>query len=74
MVDYGMTPLQAIVAATASAARNLGIHREVGTIADGKQADLIMVAGDPAADVSRLGQVALVMRHGQVVHDTLNRD
>lgn len=71
MVDYGMTPLQAIVAATASAARNLDIHREVGTIAPGKQADLILVAGDPAADIGRLGQVAVVMKHGDVLHDAL---
>ena len=71
MVDYGMTPMQAIVAATASAARNLDIHREVGTIEPGKQADLILVAGDPAADISRLGQVALVMKQGDVLHDTL---
>jgi imidazolonepropionase-like amidohydrolase len=73
MVDYGMTPMQAIVAATANAARNLDLP-EVGTIRDGLQADLILVAGDPAADISRLGQVALVMRHGQVMHDTLHRD
>jgi imidazolonepropionase-like amidohydrolase len=71
MVDYGMTPMQAIVAATASAARNLDIHREVGTIEPGKQADLILVAGDPAADISRLGRVALVMKHGAVLHDIL---
>ena len=73
MVDYGMTPMQAIVAATANAARNLDLP-EVGTIGDGQQADLILVPGDPAADISRLGQVALVMRHGQVVHDTRHRD
>ena len=73
MVDYGMTPMQAIVAATANAARNLDLP-EVGTIGDGQQADLILVPGDPAADISRLGQVALVMRHGQVLHDTLHRD
>jgi imidazolonepropionase-like amidohydrolase len=73
MVDYGMTPMQAIVAATANAARNLDLP-EVGTIGDGQQADLILVAGDPAADISLLGQVALVMRHGQVLHDTLHRD
>jgi imidazolonepropionase-like amidohydrolase len=69
MVDYGMTPLQAIVAATGSAARNLDIHQQVGTIADGKQADLILVPGDPAADITRLGQVALVMQRGEVARD-----
>jgi imidazolonepropionase-like amidohydrolase len=71
MVDYGMTPSQAIVAATASAARNLDIHHQVGTIADGKQADLILVPGDPAADIKLLGQVALVMQRGEVARDCL---
>ena len=71
MVDYGMTPMQAIVAATANAARNLDLAAEVGTIEPGKRADLILVAGDPAADISRLGQVALTMSNGQVLHDTL---
>jgi imidazolonepropionase-like amidohydrolase len=71
MVDYGMTPMQAIVAATASAARNLDIHREVGTIKPGMQADLILVVGDPAADISRLGRVALVMKRGDVLRDAL---
>jgi imidazolonepropionase-like amidohydrolase len=74
MVDYGMTPINAIVAATANAARNLDIHQEVGTIETGKQADLILVPGDPAADISRLGQVALVMQNGQVLHDARHRD
>jgi imidazolonepropionase-like amidohydrolase len=74
MVDYGMTPMQAIVAATSSAARNLDLQHEVGTIKVGKQADLILVAGDPAADISRLGQVALVMKRGQVLHDARHRD
>jgi imidazolonepropionase-like amidohydrolase len=70
MVDYGMTPMQAIVAATANAARNLDLHDKVGTIEPGKEADLILVPGDPSADIGRLGQVALVMKHGQVLHDT----
>jgi imidazolonepropionase-like amidohydrolase len=74
MVDYGMAPLPAITAATASAARNLDIHHQVGTIEVGKQADLILVPGDPAADISRLGQVDLVMQRGRVLHDTLKRE
>jgi len=69
MVEYGMTPLQAIVAATANAARNLDLHHQVGTIEDGKQADLILVPGDPAADIGRLGQIALVMKRGEILHD-----
>jgi imidazolonepropionase-like amidohydrolase len=71
MVDYGMTPMQAIVAATASAARNLGIQDDVGTIGVGKQADVILVAGDPAADITRLGEIAVVMKGGEVLKDAL---
>jgi len=71
MVDYGMTPMQAIVAATASAARNLDIHDDVGTIGVGKQADVILVAGDPAADITRLREIALVMKGGDVLKDAM---
>jgi imidazolonepropionase-like amidohydrolase len=73
MVDYGMTPMQAIVAATASAARNLDIHHDVGTIGVGKEADIILVAGDPAADITRLQEIALVMKGGQVLKDALRQ-
>ncbi|RYY42049.1 MAG: amidohydrolase family protein, partial [Sphingomonadales bacterium] len=51
MVEWGMTPAQAIRAATTSAAQALGQEGQVGTIAPGAWADLIAVAGDPLADV-----------------------
>jgi imidazolonepropionase-like amidohydrolase len=68
MVDYGMSPMQAIVAATKNAARNLDIHHDTGTIEEGKRADLLMVAGDPGTDIRRLRDVALVMQQGRIVH------
>ena len=52
MVKYGMTPVEAIKAATVNAADLLGLAREVGTIEPGKSADLIAVTGDPLADVT----------------------
>ncbi|MGC6400167.1 amidohydrolase family protein [Sphingomonas sp. FW199] len=67
MVEAGMTPAQAIRAATVSAAEVLGQSAVIGTIAPGKQADLIAVDGDPLADVKRLETVAFVMADG-VVH------
>jgi imidazolonepropionase-like amidohydrolase len=67
MVEAGMTPAQAIRAATVSAAEVLGQSALIGTIAPGKQADLIAVDGDPLADVKRLETVAFVMADG-VVH------
>lgn len=66
MVKHGMTPSQAIVAATTNAADLLGVAGEVGSIEPGKSADLIAVAGDPLADVRTLKQVGFVMRAGVI--------
>jgi imidazolonepropionase-like amidohydrolase len=67
MVEWGMTPLQAIQAATVNAADALGRAAEIGAIAVGRYADLIGVAGDPLADVTVLQSVAFVMKGGEVV-------
>ena len=66
MVKWGMTPMQAIQAATVSAAEALGRTGDVGAIAVGRYGDLIAVAGDPLADVTRLQSVAFVMKGGEV--------
>lgn len=66
MVKHGMTPTQAVVAATINAADLLGIADQVGTLEPGKQADLIAVAGDPLQDVTVLKQVRFVMKSGVV--------
>jgi imidazolonepropionase-like amidohydrolase len=67
MVEWGMTPLQAIRAATSEAAEALGRQKDVGAIEAGRYGDLIAVAGDPLADVTRLEHVTFVMKGGQVV-------
>ena len=67
MVKYGMTPAEAIRAATVNAADLLGITAEAGTIEAGKSADIIAVAGDPLSDVRVLKSVAFVMARGEVV-------
>lgn len=67
MVRHGMTPLGAIRAATIDAAASLGRAQELGSIAPGKFADLVAVAGDPLADVTRLEHVAAVIKNGQLV-------
>ena len=69
MVKYGMSPVEAIKAATVNAADLLGLSSEVGTIEPGKSADLIAVAGDPLADVRVLKSVVFVMARGEVVKD-----
>lgn len=67
MVEWGMTPMQAIRAATSTAAEALGRTDDVGAIAIGRYGDLVAVAGDPLADVSVLTKVAFVMKGGEVV-------
>ncbi len=67
MTQWGMTPLQAIQAATVTAAEALGRSNDVGAIAVGRYGDMIAVAGDPLADVSKLQHVAFVMKGGAVV-------
>ncbi len=66
MVQWGMTPLQAIQAATLSAAEALGRTGDVGAIEVGRYGDLIGVAGDPLADVKILQTVSFVMKGGTV--------
>ncbi|MCL4672737.1 MAG: amidohydrolase family protein [Sphingomonadaceae bacterium] len=66
MVEYGMTPLEAIRAATTTAAAALGQSGQVGTLRPGAFADLIAVDGDPLADVTALESVDWVMKGGKV--------
>jgi imidazolonepropionase-like amidohydrolase len=69
MVRYGMTPMQAIQAATRNAAQALGRERDVGAIAVGRYGDLIAVNGDPIADVGQLEDVDVVIKGGKVEKD-----
>jgi len=66
MVKFGMTPAQAIRAATSNAADLIGRSKDVGTIEAGKYADIIAVDADPLADVRSLEHVAFVMKGGKV--------
>lgn len=66
MVDAGMSTAQAIRSATVSAADLLGKLDAIGTIAPGKDADIIAVDGDPIANVRELESVDFVMKHGRV--------
>jgi imidazolonepropionase-like amidohydrolase len=67
MVQWGMTPMQAIQAATVNAADALGRTADVGAIATGRYGDMIAVSGDPLADIATLQNVAFVMKGGEVV-------
>jgi imidazolonepropionase-like amidohydrolase len=69
LVAAGLTPMQAIQAATGWAADCVGLEREVGTLEKGKRADLIAVAGDPLADIGVLtdaSRIRLVLKDGVV--------
>jgi imidazolonepropionase-like amidohydrolase len=66
MVEYGMTPMEAIQAATRNAAQALGRERDVGAIAVGRYGDLIAVDGDPLRDVRALEDVDVVIKGGKV--------
>jgi imidazolonepropionase-like amidohydrolase len=65
-VDAGMTPLQAIQSATVVSARAMGLDKDVGTVAVGKRADLILVNGDPLKDIRALRNVTRVIANGRV--------
>lgn len=69
MVEWGMTPLQAIQAATASGAKALSMEADVGAIAVGRYGDIVAVAGDPLKDVTVLEHVTDVIKGGEVVKD-----
>jgi imidazolonepropionase-like amidohydrolase len=73
MVEFGMTPMQAIQAATSRAAELLGERGQLGVIAPGAYADVIAVSGDPLADVGVLKNVSFVMKNGSVFRSTLRQ-
>jgi imidazolonepropionase-like amidohydrolase len=67
-----MTPMQAIVASTNSAATLMKLDGEVGTVAPGKLADLILVNGDPLTNIRLLqdhANITLVLQGGKIVKD-----
>lgn len=64
MVQRGMSPMEAIQAATSVAARYLGWADRVGRLAPGLQGDIIAVEGDPLEDITRLQNVAVVIKGG----------
>jgi len=64
MVEWGMTPMEAIQSATSVAARYMGWEDRVGAIEPGLLGDLIAIKGNPLEDVSRLEKVDVVVKGG----------
>ncbi len=76
MVDIGMSPMEAIVATTRTAAECLGWQDRVGTVEAGKVADIVVARKDPLQNIRSLENVdniALVMKGGEVVKDRRDR-
>ncbi|HEU0098059.1 MAG TPA: amidohydrolase family protein [Allosphingosinicella sp.] len=67
MVEWGMTPMQAIQAATRSGAQALGREADVGAIAVGRYGDIIAVDGDPLKNVRELEDVDVVIKGGELI-------
>ena len=64
LVQAGFSPVEAIQIATKNGADFLGIADRVGTVSSGRQADLVVVNGDPATDISDIRKVEFVLRKG----------
>ena len=71
MVKFGMTPVQAIRAATIDAAQLMGWQDRLGSIETGKFADLVAVEGDPTTDITKLERVKFVMKGGHAFKNEL---
>ena len=71
MIQFGMTPMQAIQSATSRAAEMLGMKGQLGAIAPGAYADIVAVSGDPLKDVKVLEKVVFVMKDGKVFKEAV---
>jgi imidazolonepropionase-like amidohydrolase len=65
--DGGQPPMDAIVSGTSLAAESLGLKDKIGTIAEGMEADIVAIYGDPLKDITAVRNVAFVMKGGRVV-------
>jgi imidazolonepropionase-like amidohydrolase len=72
MVKFGMTPAQVIRSATIVDAQMMGWDTKIGSLEQGKFADIVAVCGDPLTDITELERVRFVMKGGQVVRNDLN--
>jgi adenine deaminase len=66
MFEHGLSPMAAIQAGTSAAARLLGLEDETGSVVVGHRADLLLVDGDPLADLDRLSRPVMVVQGGAV--------
>jgi len=67
-VDAGLSPYEALQSATYVAARSMGLDQDLGSIAAGKLADMVIVSGDPLADISDARSVLHTVKNGLMYH------
>jgi len=68
--DAGVTPLEAIKIATQNGAKILGVEDQLGTVEEGKIADLVIVEGDPAKDIQAMRNIRYVLKDGKIIDRT----
>jgi imidazolonepropionase-like amidohydrolase len=66
MTQAGLSPLQVLRSATSNGAKVMGMEREIGTLAPGKLADLLILDADPLADVMNLSRIHRVIKDGKL--------
>jgi enamidase len=64
LVEAGLSPVEAIMIATRNGARYLGLEDRIGTIAEGKDADLVVINGDPSTSIADMTRMELVFKKG----------
>ncbi|MFC1689055.1 amidohydrolase family protein [Pseudomonadota bacterium] len=69
MVEGGMPEMEAIQASTRTAARLIGMEEQLGSISEGKLADIVAVEGNPLEDISVLSDISFVMKDGKIYKD-----
>ena len=74
LVDAGLTPMEAIMAATSNGAAVLGLERTLGTVEEGKAADLVLVDANPLQEITNTTKIFRVIKDGRVVDTTYHAD
>jgi imidazolonepropionase-like amidohydrolase len=73
LVEAGLTPFEALQAATVNPARYLGLDHALGTVEPGKLADLVLLDGNPLEDIHNTNTIRYVMKNGRIYEgETLN--
>lgn len=67
LVEAGLTPMEALIAATRRAAEMIGADEVFGTVTPGKRADLLILGADPLADIRNTRTLEVVIRGGEIV-------